>query len=368
VVPDAVDPQKNAANLYVNNINVGIEGVEPGTVKYIRISQHMPWPCVRDTENDRGIDFDDVHYNPAGPWTRIVGFNGWSPARAIGVVPVEEDGSAHFEVPVLQPIYFQALDENFMEVRRMRSNVTFQPGETRGCIGCHETRSVSPREIMSSTPMAARRPASTPVPPPWGSAVVPSFEEHIQPILDRSCVSCHGQKNPAGGIELTGRKVSGYNQAYRSLFGLKADEPTPARSFYVGMWHKGNESAFTTEGERDWFKKYFNNQLPGQLVSISDYMSGAEVTEPYAYGSTKSKFITTLLNSPLHKRKVKLSKEDWMALVTWVDLNACYHSSYTYFGTNERVPVDWPDPWDRAPAGEWLLWQEGGEKRVVLKQ
>jgi hypothetical protein len=30
--------------------------------------------------------------------------------RLIGLVPVEEDGSAHFEVPALRSLYFHALD------------------------------------------------------------------------------------------------------------------------------------------------------------------------------------------------------------------------------------------------------------------
>ena len=44
-------------------------------------------------------------------------------------MPVEADGSAHFRVPVDTAVYFQLLDENFMELRRMRSFISFQPGE-----------------------------------------------------------------------------------------------------------------------------------------------------------------------------------------------------------------------------------------------
>ena len=148
------------------------------------------------------IGYDDVHYNPSGPWSKIMGFNGWSPARAIGIVPVEADGSAYFEVPVSQPIYFQALDENYMEVRRMRSMVTLQPGERRGCIGCHETSGKSLQGALSGMGTAIRRPASKPEPPAWGNTIVPSFEQHIQPILDRHCVSCHGAEKPKGGQEM----------------------------------------------------------------------------------------------------------------------------------------------------------------------
>jgi len=40
-----------------------------------------------------------------------------------GVVPVYEDGSAHFTVPADRNTFFQALDESYMEVQRMRSFV-----------------------------------------------------------------------------------------------------------------------------------------------------------------------------------------------------------------------------------------------------
>ncbi|MFP4223399.1 MAG: hypothetical protein ACLFVN_04920 [Phycisphaeraceae bacterium] len=366
ILVDATDPTRTDAEVYISNVNEGLEDVEPGTVKYIRIAQHMPWPCVRDTESAEGIAFDDLHYNPAGPWTPIVGFNGWSPARSIGVVPVEEDGSAYFQVPARQPVYFQALDENYMEVRRMRSNATFQPGETRGCIGCHETRAASPADISRYTPQAMQRPASVPEPPMWGSAAPPDFEQHVQPILDRNCVSCHGQQDPAGGIELSGRKVSGYNQSYRSMFGLEADEPTPARDFYINMWHRGDPT-FTSENHRAWFKRYYNNELDGQLVAISNYKSGPEVSEPYQFGSTRSRLVTTLLEDPEHREQVELSREEWIGLVTWIDLNAFYTNTYTHFGSRQRVPVAWPDPFDRAPAGEWKLVTEGEQKKVVLE-
>ena len=133
---------ERSATVYMADVEHGLSDVEPGTVKYVRISQHVPWPCVR--EEDKACGYNDLHATPSGAWTRVFGAWTWAPARVIGVVPVEEDGSAHFKVPADQPVYFHALDKDFLEVRRMRSNVTFQQGENRGCIGCHESRSVTP--------------------------------------------------------------------------------------------------------------------------------------------------------------------------------------------------------------------------------
>lgn len=366
VIPDQVDPTRQEAYVYTGDVYEGTD-IEPGAIKYIRVSQHMPWPCVRDTETHPEIGFDDLHYNPSGPWSHIMGYNGWSPARSIGIVPVEEDGSAYFKVPVRQPIYFQALDENYMEVRRMRSMVTLQPGENRGCVGCHETRTEGPDDLDYGAALALQRMPSMPLPPSWGAAEVPSFEEHIQPILNRHCVECHGQDDPAGGIELTGRKIGGHFQSYRTMFGLKANEKTPARELHVLDWYPDDPN-YTTEGHKEFYKGYFNNENPGQLVSIADYKSGIEVTQPYQFGSHKSKLITVLIEDELHKEKVEMSRQDWIDLVTWVDLNAFYHSSYTYFTTMERVPVKWPDPWQRAPAGEFQMVEIDGKKTVVLPE
>ncbi len=64
--------------------------------------------------------------------------------RVLGTVPVEEDGSACFDVPACRPVFFVALDENDMSVQRMHSFVSVMPGETTSCVGCHEARSQSP--------------------------------------------------------------------------------------------------------------------------------------------------------------------------------------------------------------------------------
>ena len=80
-------------------------------------------------------------------------------AEILGTVPVEPDGSAYFEVPALRSVFFVALDENDLAVKRMHSFVTVQPGETTGCVGCHEQRD----QLAAPSPpdlLAMRRPPS----------------------------------------------------------------------------------------------------------------------------------------------------------------------------------------------------------------
>jgi len=365
VLPQHARPGTGYALGFVKNVHAGLDGVQSGRVKYLRISQHAPWPCVRD--ESKACKFNDLHYAAAGAWTPVFGAWAWSPARAIGIVPVEPDGSAYFKVPADQPVYFQALDANFLEVRRMRSNVTFRDGEYRGCVGCHETTEGTLTTGGRPMGSALARTPSTPEPPSWGDRIVPGYDLHIQPILDRHCTRCHKATKPAAGLDFTGRTVDHYPQGYRTMFGLAPTDPTPVASQDGWRWiYKTKRTHF----DRESLKKMARNEYPGQLVSISDRFSGPEVTRPFEFGSSRSKLIRTLLSPPAAMRAVRLPRDDWIALVTWVDFNAPYFDTYTdkdtvkKTGRARRVRVEFPDPWERAPAGEWV-WK--GEATVVLK-
>ena len=58
----------------------------------------------------------------------------------LGIVPVEEDGSAYFEAPVNKAILFQTVDESGQAIQTMRSLTYVHPGEYLSCIGCHEDK------------------------------------------------------------------------------------------------------------------------------------------------------------------------------------------------------------------------------------
>jgi len=71
----------------------------------------------------------------------------------LGTVPVEADGSAYFRAPAGLPLNFQALDERGQAIQIMRSVTYLQPGETTGCVGCHESRTTAPPR-RSGVPLA----------------------------------------------------------------------------------------------------------------------------------------------------------------------------------------------------------------------
>lgn len=301
-VAAVVKSTKQPATCYVADVTHGMDGVPPGTVKYLRISQRVGWPL----DDQVGA----MRYIPGNAWEKQFGYWAWAPVRVLGTVPVRPDGSAHFTVPTDQSVYFQALDENQMEVRRMRSHISFHPGEVRGCVGCHETGSKSP--IVATRPaLAIAESPVTPTPPPWGEDRMLGYEWLIQPILDEHCTRCHGQKEPAGGLDFSATVAAdGFLQSFRTMFGLAPDS--------IG-------GTAATSGRK--------------LVSVANRFSGAGVSKPYQFGSHKSPLTRVLLDGELHRQEVQLTADQWRALVTWVDANAPYHDRFF-----NRRPVDGGPP------------------------
>ncbi|MBI5694085.1 MAG: discoidin domain-containing protein [Verrucomicrobia bacterium] len=105
----------------------------------------------------------------------------------LGTVPVEADGSAHFRVPAGVIVFFQALDADGVAVQTMRGATHVQPGQTLSCIGCHERREDAPPVRVAQ---ASRREPSVVAAGPEGSWPL-RFDQLVQPVLDRQCVSCH---------------------------------------------------------------------------------------------------------------------------------------------------------------------------------
>ena len=322
VIPDYRNPEKDYAEVYVTNIAEGVPDVQPGEIRYIRIAHHTEWPAEPLSEAPH--DYNHLHYTPSGSWSRTLGMSTWSPARVIGTVPVEADGSAFFKVPADVPVYFQALDENLLEVRRMRTFVTLQAGEVRGCTGCHETRDEAP-QALATVPMALRQESVYPKPPSWGSTTLPDYETHIHPLIVRNCQPCHGENQPAGGLEFSSRRVDGYYQAYRTMFGLSAEVPTPVQELAAFELNQGQGHNMVVDQQA--LRQMERNEYPGQLIFISNKFSDNSVTQVRQFGSGRSPLIQAIRDER-HRAALTLTDQEWEDLVTWVDLNAPYWGTF----------------------------------------
>jgi hypothetical protein len=285
------------ATLVVADVYQGLEGVKPGTVKYLRIMEQVPrpWSVV--------LGYQGNDASP-GQMAAISLYTHLSVKVLHGVVPVHEDGSAHFTVPARRNVFFQALDGDFMEVQRMRTFVNFQPGERRACVGCHEHRNRAP---ASRRVLALERAPARPCPQPGETAPRPiHYPTDVQPILDRHCVACHNPKKAEGGIDLSGEMTELFCRSYETMI------------------HKDLVG--------------YIQEFVGPKPEGADAMGYAPAVPPYTYGSHKSKLIALVRAGHYD---VKLPREDFVRLATWVDANAPYYGSY--FGRRNLAHRERPD-------------------------
>ncbi|MHB9065572.1 MAG: HzsA-related protein [Pirellulaceae bacterium] len=133
----------------------------------------------------------------------------------LGTVPVEEDGSAYFRAPANKPLFFQAVDDSGRAVQGMRTVVYLQPGERRGCVGCHEPPGTAPDARLLA---ATLRPPSVIEPGADGTRPF-GYPRLIQPLLDQHCTRCHdGAAGPdKSELVLTGSPTDSFSRSYDNL-------------------------------------------------------------------------------------------------------------------------------------------------------
>lgn len=264
------DP-KAPGTFYVQNVYIGTHmlGVKPGTIKSLRI--------VESPEKRNWSAREWFGQGAQAPGMNWLNFEN---KRILGTVPVEEDGSAYFEVPANTYVFFQALDENGMMVQSMRSGAYVQPGETYGCVGCHENR-VGDIPQATAKPKAMNREANK-LNGWYGAPRQFSFQKEVQPVFDRHCVSCHDYGKRAG-----------------EKLNLAGDREVVFSTSYVDLWTQG---AITCVGA-----------------------GPAETQQAYSWGSHPSKLIQRVRTG---HSDVKLTAEDLDRLITWVDINAPYYPCY----------------------------------------
>jgi hypothetical protein len=138
--------------------------------------------------------------------------------RLIGTVPIEADGSVSFRAPASVPLHFQLLDEKQRALHTMRSFVNVMPGESRGCLGCHESHSRA-SESRGSAIALTKAPCQI-TPPPWSDDTV-SYPRYVQPVLNKYCGKCHqGDGEGRKTLDLTERPSSPvFTEPYLTLIG-----------------------------------------------------------------------------------------------------------------------------------------------------
>lgn len=297
---------RDMAQVMVMDIYQGLEDVPRGTIRHIRILEQVgrPWAARKTWEGDR-----------RGHAHSAIGDGSLSVKVQHGVVPVEADGSAHFLVPAMRAVYFQALDENYMAVQTQRTYVNYMAGEVRSCVGCHQERSAA--LAMTAFPEAAARPPSRPAPQPGESAAAKVFdyERQIQPIWDRRCISCHSQKERKGDLVLEGTPRGVFSESYENLVALGR---TPRQ--VLGRRAARNEDAASLGQDA--------------VRSLPAYALGSHTSPlPFFLGNGSAvprepavaEYAARLREA---HAEVRLDEGEFVCLVNWLDVNALFHPSY----------------------------------------
>ncbi len=205
--------------------------------------------------------------------------------QVLGTVPVEPDGSAYFVAPAGVPLSFQALDELGQAVQIMRSVTYLQPGEVTSCLGCHQPRTMAPKQ--GPLPAALRRPPSQIVPGPPGSRPL-SFPLLVQPILDRHCIRCHNDQQAEAAVNLLGRPEGKFTASYLAL----------APRVKTAAWDSRSDFLVT---------------------NCEPY------TRPDFFGARGSPLMKLLLAG---HAGITLSPAELEALATWMDTNALFYGTF----------------------------------------
>ena len=292
----------------------GMDGVQRGEVKWIRVNEVLP-----------------RYWSTGRRWNPSLSSSSWKgalwPRVQWGVAPVESDGSAHFLVPAKRNIFFQALDKDFREIQRERTYVNYAPGEVRSCTGCHGQANFTSTAVRAAKPIALARPPSSLQAQPCdlkanggddkpGQAI--HYPTDIQPLLDAKCVKCHGEKDPPAKLRLTGEITTYYSTSYEEL--SKRELAGPLISEFTS-WSKGDQG--------NWNGAY----LP-----------------PKSLGSYKSKLMA-MLSDPKHPQNAKnnhsklLTSMELMRMARWIDSNYQFYGSY--FG---RHHPQWAKPETKSDA------------------
>ncbi len=206
LVPPRSDPEKTTGQFILANVYRGrnMAGVRPGSIKTLLVLEDLPKPVS--------------YYSLPG----ALGMDGTHTLhRILGTVPVEADGSAAFEVPPLRGLYFVALDEHGIAIKRMQSYTMVMPGETQGCVGCHETRTQTISPNNGRDKLIALTHPPTKIEPIPTIPDVPDYVRDIQPIWNRHCIACHSVEKAAGHVVLTNDRNEWFTQSYYALYAYK---------------------------------------------------------------------------------------------------------------------------------------------------
>ncbi|MDR0725211.1 MAG: hypothetical protein LBF59_04285, partial [Prevotellaceae bacterium] len=279
--------------LYSNNVYDGAPEELKDKAKYLRI-----WSIDHKTYTY----WFKRNYISTGPEISAVQSEGIK--KIIGTVPIEEDGSVNFVAPSGIALHFQLLDENQRALQTMKSFTGVQPGEPRGCLGCHEshTRTITVKQMGK----ALQRSPSTITPVPWEDISV-GYERYVQTALDKYCLKCHQSPEQKGYKKFNAKLrpgFLGFKEPYMTLLG----SPT---------WGSAYKQRKNTCGGFGWADVIM-------VEAFGTIDSAAYQTYPPMTKLSYKSRLVDLMSSGKHYG-VKVDEETLLRVIHWVDAMGPYY-------------------------------------------
>jgi hypothetical protein len=104
---------------------------------------------------------------------------------------VYKDRSWLADVPPYLPLHLQPIDKFGLAIRNQQLWIQGMPGETRRCVGCHESRTGQGVPVYGQNPTVAEQQGARPFTQAIADRIEFPWDKKVQPILDAKCVSCH---------------------------------------------------------------------------------------------------------------------------------------------------------------------------------
>ncbi|HPO14621.1 MAG TPA: hypothetical protein PLI09_14355 [Candidatus Hydrogenedentes bacterium] len=276
VIPSKSRPDGPRATVAVMDVYTSDLPFPEGTkIKWLRVVQNIP-------KSNHAMGEPMIGYEREN-----------TPRIPLGVVPVEEDGSAYFEAPVAKQLIFQVLDENFMAVQSMRSSAFVHPGEQLSCMGCHE--STHQAMYRKDPPVAMQRPPSK-LQPECGSVEPISYYRQIKPIFETTCLPCHKETNK--GLQ---------DMRYENL--------------------------------KEEYTFWFSGAMFTDMTTAYSGVHGGSRTIPGRFGARASK-IGQMLMTESHCKAV--TEEDRHKIIMWLDCNSLRLGSFIRESAQLNGELVWP--------------------------
>lgn len=255
---------------------------------------------------------------PSARQATALGVHG--PARILGELPVEADGSFQARVPAGVAFRLQALDDGGMAIGTMHNRwYSAQPGQviTQGisaaagtarygasCAACHgepSGASVAPEHEVPDAITGAslslarfeRQNPRRPIEPPLvgdATRMEVDFSRDVAPLLEARCAACHDSSGP---LDFSSAKTAHFTRAYQSLL-------TPGT-------RSGGGRDFVDDAEGRARTSYLVELLLGRELDAPGTLARPGQAHPSEHGGT-----------------APLGPDELALLVRWIELGATF--------------------------------------------